>query len=233
MAADSRLAWLGERVAEGLSTAPATFKRLLDDANSKKLLLKLVDNAMDGANPTLLFYTTQMEETYARLLAGKMTAAEPEPEPEPEPAPAPAAAEGDDAAADGADGSAAVEGGEGAAPAVGEATAPAEGASGKDGAEASAAPAEAAAPVSPPPPPAAKRGPPPLDPADLLQLHVCVPSTLPDAACGSGLVYFTLMVNEPIDASGGADAIDAAMNVALDHGVVCGGSLAMLEQVRN
>jgi len=172
--------------------------------------MKLVENEMAGANPTVLFYTTQMEETYARLLAGKSKPAEPEPEPEPVPVPVPEpepepAQEGD-AVADGADGSPAAEGGD----AVVEGTegedvaAPAE-ASGEDGAEASAASlAEAPAPVpaTPPPPPPAKRGPPPLEPADLLELHVCVPSALPDAACESGLVYFTLMVNEPIVASG-------------------------------
>jgi dynein heavy chain len=232
MSRDARLAWLGEKVCDGLQALPVAFDRLLEEPGSCELLMRLVDNEMDGANPTVLFYATHMEEAHARLLAGKLVAPEQEPEPEPEPEPAQAvdaAAPGDADAGARADATAkggapaegAGEGGEGAASdaAAGEGDAP------------EAGDADGAADASEPPSPPAPREPPALLPAELLQLHVCVPSALPDAACKGGLVYFTLMVNELIPSASDAADLDAAMNIALDRGVITGGSLAVLEQV--
>ena len=227
------------------------FDRMMKEKESRELVNSLIDNEIEG-NPTLIFYTSQMDLSYARLVLGGKLSGDPDEEEEaPAPAPAPvevkpeegepgaaAAAEGEggEAAAAPAEGDAAAAAPEAAAPegeaaAAGEAAAegeaPAAEGEGEAGAEAPAPVVEAPPPPPPKPPKPAKR----QDPAELLQVHVCSAADLPPAACETCVTYFTLVVAEPIARSADAAEVDALMSAALEHGVVPGGSLLSLEQL--
>jgi len=226
---------------------------MMKEKESRELVNSLIDNEIEG-NPTLIFYTSQMDLSYARLVLGGKLSGDPDEEEEaPAPAPAPAqvevkpeegepgaaaAAEGEggEAAAAPAEGDAAAAAPEAAAPegeaaAAGEAAAegeaPAAEGEGEAGAEAPAPVVEAPPPPPPKPPKPAKR----QDPAELLQVHVCSAADLPPAACETCVTYFTLVVAEPIARSADAAKVDALMSAALEHGVVPGGSLLSLEQL--
>ena len=92
---------------------PLAFSTLVSDASNKKLVNQLLDNELES-NPTLLFYTSQMDPAYAKLLYGSSATAEPEPVKEaapPAPPPAEAPVEGAPAEAP-AEGAAVAEGAE-------------------------------------------------------------------------------------------------------------------------
>ena len=201
------------------------FERMMKDKESRNLVNSLLDNEIEG-NPTLLFYTSQMELGYARLVLGGKLSGDPDEEEAPAPVPASvevkpeegeagatAAAEGEggEAAAAPAEGDAAADAPaadapEGEAAAAGEAPA-AEG-EGEAGAEASAPVVEAPPAPPPKPPKPAKR----QDPAELLQVHVCAAADLPPTACETCVTYFTLVVAEPIARSTDAAEADAPIN---------------------
>ena len=101
------------------------FDRMMKEKESRELVNSLIDNEIEG-NPTLIFYTSQMDLSYARLVLGGKLSGDPDEEEEaPAPAPAPAPVEvkpeeGEPGAAAAAEG----EGGEAAAaPAEGDAAA--------------------------------------------------------------------------------------------------------------
>lgn len=242
---EGRVAWLRDRLTAGLGVNPDAFDRLLQGDNARNLVAVLLDGQIDDGDalPTLLFYTSQLEETAARLLAGKVVA----------PAPSDATATSppsDDTAADATTGEGEAEAvdEEGEADAVDEASASAAGeeeASAK--AEAGAAEPDgetqpsddaneftadeiALAPPLPPqtPPPPPPPPPPPLEPAELLQLHVCEPADLPEGAYEGGVAYFARVSVEPVPSAGGDEAAAEAISLAFDWGVLKGGPLPTL-----
>eukprot|EP00965_Chrysotila_dentata_P013842 459070-Pleurochrysis_carterae.AAC.2 len=104
-----------------------------------------------------------------------------------------------------------------------------------DGAEAAAPAVEAgeeaaAAPEVAPPAPPKKKKVRQIDPRALVELHVCSPSNVPQAANEGGVMYFIFTGTSPLRLSPGTD-VDEAMSAALEHGVHTGGSLVVLEQL--
>ena len=230
--------WLKGIVVKSLGSTDRAFEYMLAESPANKELLKsFFANDGVGSPAAIVFSTTQMETSFARLvhggkLSGDGEEAPPEPEPEPEPPAAEPAAEGEAAPpAEGGEGGEAAppaEGGEAAPPAEGgEAAPPAEGAPSEE----AAPPAEEAAP--PPPPPAKAK--PRQDPAELLQIHMHIAHThMPIAACVGRLVYFAVIAETPgpiADRAGNASGVAEEVAGKINYGVLAGGSMMQLEQL--
>ena len=53
----------------GLGVLGPAFDRMMKEKESRELVNSLIDNEIEG-NPTLIFYTSQMDLSYARLVLG-------------------------------------------------------------------------------------------------------------------------------------------------------------------
>ncbi|KAL3928386.1 MAG: hypothetical protein SGPRY_002407, partial [Prymnesium sp.] len=249
---DPRIEWMKEIVTDGLGALPRAFDFMLSDTGSRGVILDFLENR-GGAqpHPAIVFHTSQMDLTLARLVHGRLSSdpAEGEEESTPPPPPAedgeggggeegegrgeeegepgvsaPAAAPSAEEAGEGGEGEAeaAAPAGEGA---EGEGEGEGEGREGGEGGEEKEVEAE---PVRPP----VERK---QDPMELLAVHVCISNDLPAAAAAGevGFVYFSLVGSgeeeklEPVPTAGGPEAFE----LVVDHGVVHGGSIMKLEEV--